>query len=763
MICIKCGKEIENNVSICPFCGEKIAETDDAIISKRKSKLPKIIIGALAAAAVAAGGVIWTLSLNKEVKVDLTAEYSDENMGFSFKHPSDWQVTSEENVLAVLESPNGEVEIKVTEYSSEPFDLFTGSLEEAKSLFKEPNAFVELSDTVLGDTSAKLLIYHTEDEYGKKRIVKCFCYKAGYNEYGVSCSFEKNYEKAVNEIMASFDIDSASPANTIAPNEIIYREIPMNRLFEYSSNDIKGVFGEPLKSSDSFMFYDDVSFFFDRASDKIEGINIRETDKLSIHKYSDTTLPKLGILPDNEDRFSVLKKELGVEPFISAYEHGAYKFGYSLPNYTMISIYGEYSFAPNSYWFLTADPSKDNSLHYNGISVNTLFELSYDDVLNIYGSPSVNSNADPSIYGGEGYLYETLYYPSEDIAYTFNRENNKISSIENLHEELITVNGLKFSENPDEFSKSLGEPVMSDSYDGSLIACAYTFSDLAMNVISDSERENVSISINSSENKLPYNINTLIPLVGRSSESIYYILGIPTDGSSLREYIPGGGAEYYVYGEDLYVYFNTNDPITVDHITFSPQNSEYNGVRLDKTPEELGDILGVPDYEGYYDDGYYYTDYVFEEYGTVLSLEMPDYNSKADFVYISEYREEDYYIEPEPELSYSYTTDGYALTVGSTVYAKEGLLGINYVEGYVDSIDGDTVKVTWKYIYTNNLWAYRKFKLHGTTTFLGTTYKYYDETGKECSVIKVKSKCSANELYAKFPAGETVLGTVLEY
>lgn len=765
MICIKCGKEIDDNVSICPCCGEKNVTAPGAIIPKRKSKKPMVIIGALAAAVIAAGGIIGILSLNKEVEVevDLTAEYSDEDLGFSFKHPSDWQVSTKENALTVLESPNGEVEIKVTEYSSEPFDLFTLNIDEAQILFNEPDTFVELSDTVLGDTSARLLVYHTEDKDGEKRIVKSFCYKAGYNEYSVICSFEKPYEKAVNEIMESFAVDSEAPANTIAPNEIIYREIPMNRLFEYSSSDIKDVFGEPLKSGGSFMFYEDVSFFFDQASDKIEGISIRETDKLSIHKYADTTLFELSKLPIDESRYSILQEELDVKPFIYSYEHGAYKFGYDLPNYTMISIYGEYTLAPNYYWFLSADHFNDNVLRYNGISVDTLFELSYDDVLNIYGSPSVNSNADLSIYGGEKYSYETLYYPSEDIAYTFNKENDKISSIKNLHEDFITVNGSSFGEDPDDFSKALGKPVSSNSYDGSITASAYTLSDISLKVISYNDTGYNSISIDVSENTLPYNTNTLISLIGCSSETVFSVLGGPIGGSSLRNYEFDGGTVYYDYSNGLRISFNANDPITVDSISLSPQYCEFDGITLNKTPEELKDILGTPYYESYYGDGYYCTDYVFEEYGMVLSLEMPDYYSNADFAYIGEYHEEYYYVEPEPEPSYSYTADGYTLAVGSTVYGKEGLLGINYIEGYVDSIDGDTVKVVWKYIYTNNLWAYRKFKLHSNTTFLGTTYKYYDETGKECSVTKVKSKYSANELYAKFPAGETALGFVLEY
>ncbi|MBD5116274.1 MAG: hypothetical protein HDT48_02010 [Ruminococcaceae bacterium] len=762
MLCIKCGKEIDDNISNCPYCGEKTAETPNTITPKRKSKKPLAIIGTLAAVIITVG-IVLAVGVNKEIRVELTEEHTNTNSGFSFKYPLDWQISSEENALAVLESPNGEVEIKITEYSSEPFDLFTVSTEEAKVLFNEPDTFVELSDTVFGDASAKLLVYNTEDQEGKKRIVKSFCYKAGYSEYSVVCSFEKPYEKAVNEIMESFAVNSEAPANTIAPNEIIYRDIPMNRLFEYSSSDIKEAFGEPLKSSGNFMFYENVSFFFDKASDKIEGISVRETDKLFIHKYSDSPLPELSELPYSEDRVEILKDELGVKPLVSSYEHGAYKFGYDLPNYTMISIYGEYSIVPEHYWFLSADPSNDDILRYNGISVNTLFELSYDDVLNIYGSPSVNPNADPSIYGGEKYSYETLYYPSEDIAYTFSRENNKISNIKNLDEDLLTVNDSSFGEDPDDFSKALGKPVSSNSYDGSITASAYTLSDISLKVISYNDTGYNSISIDVSENTLPYNTNTLISLIGCSPETVFSILGGPIGGSSLRNYEFDGGTVYYDYNNGLRISFNANEPITVDSISLSPQYCEFDGITLNKTPEELKDILGTPYYESYYGDGYYCTDYVFEEYGMVLSLEMPDYYSNADFAYISEYHEEYYYVEPEPEPSYSYTADGYTLAVGSTVYGKEGLLGINYVEGYVDSIDGDTVKVVWKNIYTNNLWAYRKFKLHGTTTFLGTTYKYYDETGKECSVTKVKSKYSANELYAKFPAGETAFGFALEY
>lgn len=559
--------------------------------------------------------------------------------------------------------------------------------------------------------------------------------------------------------MVIISTDVEAPVETIAPNEIIYHEIPMNRLLDYSQSEVKTAFGEPMKSGSGLMLYDDLTFFFDPKSDKMEAINIREPGALSVYGYPEKNLEELGTLKiDSQDKSSVLKKELGVEPIVYGYENGAYKFEYVLSDYTMLNLCGEYSSAPCSVWFFDTESTASSELCYNGIAVNTLFELSYDDVLSIYGEPSRNPNASPEIYGGENYMYEVLNYPILDITYKFNRKNGGLISINDLNKELVTVNGAKLSEKPEEFSKALGDPVMSDTYSGRS-ALLYTFSNLSMEVISGTEGTTDRINIISSKNKIPYNIENLIPLIGSSSENVYLNLGIPVGGTSLRENGSTDEKDNYIYDQNLYVFFNRSDPITVDWISFNTKIAEKNGETLDKTRDELIKILGAPDHERY-DEDYYYMNYVFDLYGAVLSLSFPDYNGKAAGAIISEYIEENYYDEPEPEPSDSsyYTADGYTLTVGNIVYAEESLTGLNYVEGYVTSIDGDKATVQWEYIYVNCLWAYRKFRLYDDGNMIFSNYIYIDNTETQRTTYGVKTTYTISELYGQIPEGETIIG-----
>lgn len=775
MVCQKCGKEISDNISVCPYCGAMSGKAPDNAVPKKKLKKAAVIIGSLAVVIAAAIAVICITVPNMEIQVELTEDYSDIECGFSFKRPSDWQVSTSDSELILLQAPDKAAEIKVAEYSPDDFDLFTASSDEAKALFSEPDAFVDLSDAFLGDTPARLLVYQTKNENQQKRFVKNFCYEAGYNKYIVTCSYDAPYENAVNEIMASFTTDSAAPANTIAPNEIIYSKIPMNRLMEYSPSEIKKVLGEPLKSSKSFMLYENVAFFFEKDSNIIEGIHINETKELSIHGYPGTTLEELSSFnSESSDKSNILKNELGVEPIAYSYQQGMYNLEYDLPEYTMFTVFGEYGASPCSAWFINTNSVPNNQLCYNGISTSTLFELSYDDVLNIYGEPSINPYASPETYGGEGYLYETLCFPPENITYTFNRENGKVAVIDGLCDDFITVNGSKLSEKPDEFSRVLGEPVVSNSYDG-FTASLYTLSEYTMDIISGSEGESLSIKLKSTENRIPYNIDTLASLILCNQEDVLLALGAPKHENPVRGYEIYGIWEYYVYNDELEVDFKVDDLINAYEIAFLPQCVEKKGKTLDKNNDDLQRILGTPEREGYYPDGYYYVDYTLPEYGLgeyemVLHLEMPDYNREASLGYLYMYREEDYYTEPEPEpepevSSSSYTADGYTIVLGSMVYAKEGLFGLNYAEGYVQSIDGDTATVAWKYIYVNGLWAYSKYELYSTNEiFIGNTYDYYNSNGEKMSTVGIKNKTPISELYAQIPSGETVFnGIALEY
>lgn len=125
-----------------------------------------------------------------------------------------------------------------------------------------------------------------------------------YSDKEIGIELTKEYSDT-----ESISTDVEEPVETIAPNEIIYREMPMNRLLDYSQSEVKTAFGEPLKSGSGLMLYDDLTFFFDQKSDKMEAINIREPGVLSVYGYPEKNLKELGTFKiDSQDKKQCFKE-----------------------------------------------------------------------------------------------------------------------------------------------------------------------------------------------------------------------------------------------------------------------------------------------------------------------------------------------------------------------------------------------------------------------------------------------------------------------
>lgn len=219
----------------------------------------------------------------------------------------------------------------------------------------------------------------------------------------------------------------------------------------------------------------------------------------------------------------------------------------------------------------------------------------------------------------------------------------------------------------------------------------------------------------------------------------------------------------YVFNDELSFRFDNLTGEIVFIETRIPHILETNGIALGKKREEIINALGTPTHEiTFYDEmenkNVYKMEYSLNEYGIVLSIQMPHPDGEVELVVIrkdyqsdEEYQESSNNIDPSSPLT---TADGNTLSIGSLVYAKQNVFGVsvNYVRGYVTAIgNAGTVRVQWDTLLENRLWAFDECTIVPDRTS-PSGYSYYSNaSGKQVPLAGVNFNLSANELYSKIP------------
>lgn len=218
----------------------------------------------------------------------------------------------------------------------------------------------------------------------------------------------------------------------------------------------------------------------------------------------------------------------------------------------------------------------------------------------------------------------------------------------------------------------------------------------------------------------------------------------------------------YVFNDEISFRFDNLTGEIVFIETSIPHILEINGTALGKNRANIINALGTPTNEiTFYDEmankNVYEMEYRLNDYGIVLSINMPDADSEVELVVLrKDYQSDEEYQESSNNLDATslLTADGNTLSVGSLVYAKQNVFGIsvNYVRGYVTAIDNaGTVSVQWDTLLENQLWAFDECIIMSDRNS-PTGYSYYSSaSGKQIPLTGVNFKLSANELYSKIP------------
>lgn len=294
------------------------------------------------------------------------------------------------------------------------------------------------------------------------------------------------------------------------PAEMLYNGTPISKLLEYSSNEVMKTFGVPVSKGAGYLIYDDISFFFASSTGTMEGIKSSAVNKISISDIPNKNLIELTeyVYGNTEN---LLEEELKVKPQMYVYAKGAFKFEYHLPLYSIFLVGGEYSSAPDSIWFTRNELINDDEVRYNGISISTLLNMSYDDVIGIYGEPY----RDPMDQTSDN----ILSYLSEDIYFEFDSNKNQITHISNFKNKWVTVNGVNIVENPDELNKIFGNPTENQRN-----IMSYNIYDYILDIYFDDNLE----------------MRDLLELLKNKEPSFYYSDILIPNGAVLNDFIMKG-------------------------------------------------------------------------------------------------------------------------------------------------------------------------------------------------------------------------------
>lgn len=134
-----------------------------------------------------------------------------------------------------------------------------------------------------------------------------------------------------------------------------------------------------------------------------------------------------------------------------------------------------------------------------------------------------------------------------------------------------------------------------------------------------------------SDGKLYYYGVSLTELLGHPITDLNNIFGAPTSGTPVDGSLYSGG-EFYSYGDIAFV---ADDAGTIAWVMGTPSAVEINGVTLDKTRDELTQVIGEPiseqpGYNEMTDASYYSVQYLLSD-GGVLLVEMESLNSPASY------------------------------------------------------------------------------------------------------------------------------------
>lgn len=282
--------------------------------------------------------------LDRDESVSLKRSYVNEDEGFSFMYPSDWNI--EENVITedvlqfVIISAPFELEYRAfmgvgkEETNEETIEMYFSATSSDFEIASSLNnmKLISLTDlTINGYAVRKLIETYTHDRGTDLTRIQYF-YIVNSDMYFITCFsrtdlFDK-YEPIFDAIMDSYTITLAASATSNQNADICFNGIPVQELLGLSAAEVVWKFGGSYSSDNGMIFFEDIDFNI-RDDETVDSIWIWSLEKFSINGKS---------LKVNSD--GVIESETIINVFGQDYEDEwlddiGYVMSYHYPAYTL--------------------------------------------------------------------------------------------------------------------------------------------------------------------------------------------------------------------------------------------------------------------------------------------------------------------------------------------------------------------------------------------------------------------------------------------
>lgn len=242
---------------------------------------------------------------------------------------------------------------------------------------------------------------------------------------------------------------------------------------------------------------------------------------------------------------------------------------------------------------------------------------------------------------GDSQLNDEFKLRYDDLE--FYHDNGAITSIVCTDPSLLEADGVPLNKNREGLISIFGQP-HEEGNDGGGYFMSYDLPYCSLYFElgePDSEAWRISISPNEGSEPAPgellYNGEPIARLLGSKLEELNQIFGAPTDTGILY-----GATEYYTYND---ISFMLDDQGAAVNITVAADAAEINGATLDQNRTGIIHLLGTPGYEELLPEdesgeglgGYYMMEYTSYEDLIIMTVQLPDADSKAYNVTISRY------------------------------------------------------------------------------------------------------------------------------
>lgn len=333
--------------------------------------------------------------------ISLSQTYTNEDEGFLFMYPGNWNVKEESTMVAVFAPAESGYSASIAIMKSDADETyFSATMSDFESLYssgKDNFKMLDLSDITLSGHSARKLIYTYSDNRGSYTQVQYF-YIVNSDMYFVTCSslkehFDK-YAPVFDTIMDSYTITAANSSEESGTESsypsISYKGISISYLLG-STDDVIALLGDSPLNDEFKLRYDDMEFY-------------HENGNITSLVSFDPSLFEANGIPLNQNRDGLIK--IFGQHCEEGGEDGAYYIKYNLPECSLFFELGEHD---SETWRISISSANTSGEKVRELSVDELKLLNeFINADNNYGfllseyAAAEEINLNEVLYNGTG-------------------------------------------------------------------------------------------------------------------------------------------------------------------------------------------------------------------------------------------------------------------------------------------------------------------------------------------------------------------------